>query len=259
MWNGKDAILKERAFGLTGPEGNHGEDVKEYYYFLDSTPTHSYMKALYKYPQNAFPYADLVHENARRRDLPNGRDTMEYELLDTGVFHENRYFDVTVEYAKGAPEDILIRITAANRGPETAELLLLPTLWFRNNWSWNPPVGESQHTAISYNQQTKSMDVAHDRLGTYSFTFDPPSMPPLFTDNETNLQRLFNTANRSQFVKDAFHRYFVNNETGAVNPAAHGDQGRRALSAVDSAGRVAFDPPASHEIVCGADSDRPGV
>src|SRR5207344_804105 len=130
LWNGKDAILKERYFGLTNSEGNHGEDVKEYYFYLDSTPTHSYMKTLYKYPQAAFPYADLVQTNSRR-----SREEMEYELLDTGVFHENRYFDVFVEYAKGGAEDILVRITAENRGPEAADLHLLPTLWFRNDWS----------------------------------------------------------------------------------------------------------------------------
>src|SRR5690349_3203685 len=131
LWNGRDPILKERIFGLTGPEGNHGEDVKEYYFYLDSTPTHSYMKYLYKYPQRAFPYADLVEENRRR-----GRHDPEYELLDTGVFDEDRYFDVFVEYAKVAPQDIQIRITAVNRGPEAATLHLLPTLWFRNTWTW---------------------------------------------------------------------------------------------------------------------------
>src|SRR5438128_479749 len=131
LWNGRDPILKERLFGLAGPEGNHGEDVKECYFYLDATPTSSYLKALYKYPQDAFPYAKLVQENARR-----GRAAPEYELADTGVFEENRYFDVTVEYAKAAPDDILIRITAANRGPGSAPLHLLPTLWFRNSWSW---------------------------------------------------------------------------------------------------------------------------
>ena len=131
LWNGRDPILKERAFGLTGPEGNHGEDVKEYYFYLDSTPTHSYMKYLYKYPQRAFPYADLVAENRRRTKMD-----FEYELLDTGVFEGNRYFDVFVEYAKASPEDILCRITVANRGPEPAPLHLLPTIWFRNRWTW---------------------------------------------------------------------------------------------------------------------------
>src|ERR687888_547811 len=133
LWNGSDPILKERLFGLTGSEGNHGEDVKEYYYFLDNTPTHSYMAALYKYPQRAFPYAELVAENRRR-----GRDAPEYDLLDTGIFAEDRYFDVIVEYAKAAPDDLLIRISATNRGPDAAELHLLPTLWFRNTWSWRP-------------------------------------------------------------------------------------------------------------------------
>src|SRR5678809_1403951 len=139
LWNGKDAILKERMFGLTNGEGNHGEDVKEYYFYLDSTPTHSYMKYLYKYPQASFPYADLVETNRRRN-----RYEMEYELLDTGVFQDDRYFDVFVEYAKAAPEDILVRITAVNRGPEAAHLHLLPTLWFRNDWSrW---IAESNRT-----------------------------------------------------------------------------------------------------------------
>ena len=132
LWNGKDPILKERLFGLTGSQGNHGEDVKEYYFYLDSTPTHSYMKYLYKYPQAAFPYAQLVEENGRR-----DRRSLEYELIDTGVFEEDRYFDVFVEYAKGGVEDILVKISAINRGPETAHLHLLPTLWFRNTWSWN--------------------------------------------------------------------------------------------------------------------------
>ena len=131
LWNGRDPILKERLFGLTNPEGNHGEDVKEYYFYLDSTPTHSYMKALYKYPQREFPYARLVDENRRR-----GKDQPEYELIDTGVFDDDRYFDVIVEYAKGAPDDILARITIANRGPEAASIHVLPTLWFRNTWSW---------------------------------------------------------------------------------------------------------------------------
>ena len=134
LWNGRDPILKERLFGLTGPEGNHGEDVKEYYFYLDSTPTHSYMKMLYKYPQAAFPYADLVETNRRR-----GKDDAEYELIDTGVFADDRYFDVFVEYAKAGPDDILIRISATNRGPDAAELHLLPTLWFRNTWSWGQP------------------------------------------------------------------------------------------------------------------------
>ena len=133
LWNGRDPILKERLFGLTGSEGNHGEDVKEYYFYLDSTPTHSYMKYLYKYPQSEFPYARLVEENRRR-----GKNAPEFELIDTGIFDDDRYFDVFVEYAKGSPDDILIRIEAINRGPEAAELHLLPTLWFRNTWSWNP-------------------------------------------------------------------------------------------------------------------------
>ena len=142
LWNGRDPILKERLFGLTGNEGNHGEDVKEYYFYLDSTPTHSYMKYLYKYPQSEFPYAQLVEENRRR-----GRSAPEFELVDTGIFENDRYFDVFVEYAKGSPDDILIRIEAINRGSEAAELHLLPTLWFRNTWSWNAQGGTTVVTA----------------------------------------------------------------------------------------------------------------
>ena len=147
LWNGRDPILKERLFGLTGNEGNHGEDVKEYYFYLDSTPTHSYMKYLYKYPQAAFPYDQLVEENRQRN-----RHDLEYELLDTGVFDDNRYFDILVEYAKATTDDILIRITASNRGPEAAELHLLPTLWFRNTWSWEP--GQIRRVSASANLAT---------------------------------------------------------------------------------------------------------
>ena len=159
LWNGKDPILKERLFGLTNSEGNHGEDVKEYYFYLDSTPTHSYMKYLYKYPQAAFPYADLVDTNRRRN-----RNDMEYELLDTGVFHEDRYFDVFVEYAKAGPEDILVRITAINRGPEAADLHLLPTLWFRNDWSsW---IAASNRAAEKPNlKQMKTLEGHQRRRG----------------------------------------------------------------------------------------------
>ncbi len=168
LWNGKDAILKERLFGLTNSEGNHGEDVKEYYFYLDSTPTHSYMKYLYKYPQAAFPYGDLVATNGRR-----SRNDMEYELLDTGVFNDNRYFDVFVEYAKGAAEDILVRITAANRGPDAAELHLLPTLWFRNDWSkW---IAESNRASekpslkqIKAPAGTTAVAAAHSLLGAFT-------------------------------------------------------------------------------------------
>src|SRR5512133_2338330 len=190
MWNGRDPILKERLFGLTGNEGNHGEDVKECYYYLDSTPTHSYMKYLYKYPQATFPYADLVDTNKRR-----SRDEMEYEIIDTGVFDEDRYFDVFVEYAKAGPEDILVRISAANRGPDAAELHLLPTLWFRNDWSaW---IAESNRSAEKPNlrqiesaEGTNTVAATHSAQGDF-ILFCDGEVPLLFTENETNHERLF--------------------------------------------------------------------
>src|SRR6266481_5634619 len=188
LWNGKDPILKERLFGLTNSEGNHGEDVKEYYFYLDSTPTHSYMKYLYKYPHAAFPYADLVETNRRR-----SKDDMEYELLDTGVFKDDRYFDVFVEYAEEGPEDILIRITAANRGPDAAELHLLPTLWFRNDWSsW---IAESNRASKKPNLQqikatagTTAVAAAHPLLGDFIISCEG-EVPLLFTENETKIGR----------------------------------------------------------------------
>jgi hypothetical protein len=213
LWNGKDPILKERMFGLTNSEGNHGEDVKEYYYYLDSTPTHSYMKYLYKYPHAAYPYGDLVQTNKHR-----GRDEMEYELLDTGVFNEDRYFDVFVEYAKQSAEDISIRITAINRGPEPALLHLLPTLWFRYNW----PSGEPRpmlHKVQSGG--TQAIQAAHEELGKYFLYFDSPAKL-LFTENETNTERLFGQPNASPYVKDAFHNYVIEGKTEAVNPAELG-------------------------------------
>ncbi|MBM4090389.1 MAG: glucosidase [Planctomycetes bacterium] len=222
LWNGKDAILKERLFGLTNSEGNHGEDVKEYYFYLDSTPTHSYMKYLYKYPQAAFPYADLVEKNRGRN-----RNDMEYELLDTGIFHDDRYFDVFVEYAKAGPEDILVRITAANRGPEAADLHLLPTLWFRNNWSsW---IAESNRVAEKPNlKQTEAparvsaVAVAHTDLGEFVLSCEG-DVPLLFTENETNHQRLFpGTKNESRFVKDGINDCVVQGNQGAVNPEKQG-------------------------------------
>ncbi len=187
LWNGKDPILKERLFGLTNSEGNHGEDVKEYYFYLDSTPTHSYMKFLYKYPQAAFPYADLVETNRRRT-----RDEMEYELLDTGVFDGDRYFDVFVEYAKGGAEDILVQITAINRGPEEAELHLLPTLWFRNDWAaWIArPAEKPNLKQIEGPAGTSAVAAAHPVLGEY-ILYCEGDVPLLFTENETNNERLF--------------------------------------------------------------------
>ncbi|NJO74577.1 MAG: glucosidase [Leptolyngbyaceae cyanobacterium RM1_406_9] len=201
LWNGNDPILKERLFGLTGPEGNHGEDVKEYYFYLDNTPTHSYMKCLYKYPQQAFPYAQLVEENRSRSKLEP-----EFELLDTGIFAENRYFDVFVEYAKASPEDILIQVTIANRGSETHALHLLPTLWFRNTWDWNP---ESEKPFIKVADEKLSLvEAAHPTLGN-RWLYCENGADLLFTDNETNYERLFGVKNRSTYVKDGINDYVV--------------------------------------------------
>jgi hypothetical protein len=221
LWNERDPILKERLFGLAGPEGNHGEDVKECYYYLDSTPTHSYMKALYKYPHAEFPYERLVSGNLSRTK----RDP-ELELADTGVFDENRYFDVFVEYAKGGPDDVLIRITAENRGPEAAVLHLLPTLWFRNTWSWGRE-GEGYWPRPAITREGESqLRAEHATLGTFNLAagLGPYGRPPrlLFTDNETNVQRLFGTPNPLPFVKDAFHEHVVRGRSVAVNPARTG-------------------------------------
>jgi Mannosylglycerate hydrolase MGH1-like glycoside hydrolase domain len=212
VWNEKDPILKERLFGLTNSEANHGEDVKEYYFYIDSTPTHSYMKYLYKYPQWEYPYKNLIDTN---RGL--SREQFEYELIDTGVFNDNRYFDVFVEYAKENPEDILIRITVHNRGPETAPIRLLPTLWFRNTWSWGddtpkPSLRESAAHAIC---------ATHHELAEYWLYCDgKPEL--LFTENETNAQRLWGQPNASPYTKDAFHRYVISGDETAVNPAKVG-------------------------------------
>jgi hypothetical protein len=221
LWNGKDPILKERIFGLTNSEGNHGEDVKEYYFYLDSTPTHSYMKYLYKYPQAAYPYADLVETNGRR-----SRDEFEYELLDTGVFNDNRYFDVFVEYAKAGPEDILVRITAANRGPDAAELHLLPTLWFRNDWaSWiaeSNRAPEKPHLRqIAAAKGTSAVAAAHVLLGDFVLACEG-EVPLLFTDNTTNNERLFGQKNESPYVKDGINDCVVQGKQGAVNPEKQG-------------------------------------
>ncbi|MEP7273770.1 MAG: glucosidase [Acidobacteriota bacterium] len=216
LWNGKDAILKERLFGLTGPEGNHGEDVKEYYFYLDSTPTHSYMKFLYKYPQAAFPYADLVHENQRR-----ARNEPEYELLDTGVFADSRYFDVVVEYAKADVEDILIRITATNRAAESADIDLLPTIWFRNTWSWGIDERRPRLRAEDLHSAAAAIKVRHfDRPVMWLLCEGAPEL--LFTDNETNFKRLFAVENLSEFVKDGINDYVVDGKAHAVNPKKTG-------------------------------------
>ncbi|HEU5041941.1 MAG TPA: hypothetical protein VFT84_14010 [Gemmatimonadales bacterium] len=221
LWNGRDPILKERLFGLTGPEGNHGEDVKEEYFYLDSTPTHSYMKALYKYPQSAYPYEALVRVNRER-----GKQDPEYELVDTGAFQGGRYFDVTAEYAKGDPDDILIRVTVANRGPEPAEIHLLPTLWFRNTWSWGRQ-GEGYWPRPSLRRAGPRAIVAeHAGLGRYLLESEraEPEVEPelLFTENESNAERLFGTPNLQPYVKDAFHRRIIDGDRGAVNPAGEG-------------------------------------
>jgi hypothetical protein len=216
LWNGKDPILKERLFGLDNAEGNHGEDVKEYYFYLDSTPTHSYMKYLYKYPQAAFPYGQLVEGNRRRT-----RQETEYELLDTGVFHEDRYFDVLVEYAKASPEDVLIRISATNRGPEPAVLHLLPTLWFRNTWSFEEGAERPLLEEVEGARGRRAIAGSHPGLGAIRFHVESDA-PLLFTENETNAQRLFGGNNPTPHVKDAFHEYVVHGRAEAINPARTG-------------------------------------
>jgi hypothetical protein len=244
LWNGRDPILKERLFGLTGEEGNHGEDVKEYYFYLDSTPTHSYMKYLYKYPQGEFPYARLLEESRRR-----GKLDPEYELLDTGVFEEDRYFDVTVEYAKAGVEDILVRVTAANRGPEEATLHLLPHLWFRNTWSWDgksarPQLrrGEALNGAGGEEKDAKRAAVVEsecEALGA-RFLYCEGEPELLFTENETNTQRLYGKPNES-FVKDGINDYVVRGAREAVNPVGRGTK---------SAARYVFTiPPGGERVV----------
>jgi hypothetical protein len=221
VWNRADPILKERLFGLTNSEGNHGEDVKEYYFYLDSTPTHSYMKYLYKYPQRPFPYGELVATNRERN-----RQEMEYELIDTGIFDDECYFDVFLEYAKAAPEDVLIKITLWNRGPKAAAVDVLPTLWFRNTWSWSH--GGSKPLLRSLEDEKHRVIHAHhtdplfqESLPDYTLTCEGEPVL-LFTENETNHERLFGTPNDSPYVKDAFHDLLVNGRTGVVNPALEG-------------------------------------
>lgn len=217
LWNGKDPILKERLFGLTNSEGNHGEDVKEYYFYLDSTPTHSYMKFLYKYPQSAYPYSQLTQNNRER-----GRSDFEYELLDTGIFDKDRYFDVFVEYAKEGPEDILIQISVVNRGSETASLHVLPTLWFRNTWaSWSEGEPKPNLKAANAGKDMSAIEVSHEQLGK-RFLYCEGHPKLLFTENETNDELIFNSKNSTPYVKDAFHEYLVRNRKDAVNPAQTG-------------------------------------
>ncbi len=216
FWNGKDPILKERLFGLTNSEGNHGEDVKEYYYYLDSTPTHSYMRYLYKYPQLAYPYGDIITTNHNR-----SLTEPEYELISTGVFDKDRYFDVFVEYAKAAPEDILIRITVANRGSEPATLHILPTIWFRNTWSSRQQSEKPAMHIIDGPRRLRTIVAAHETLGSRWFYCDgEPEL--LFTENETNNAKIFNTLNSSPFVKDGINNYVVGGDRNAVNPSHTG-------------------------------------
>jgi hypothetical protein len=235
LWNGQDPILKERLFGLTNSEGNHGEDVKEYYFYLDSTPTHSYMKYLYKYPQTAYPYDNLVATNRSR-----SRQDFEYELLDTGVFDQDRYFDVFVEYAKASPEDILIQITISNRGPEAAEVHVLPTLWFRNQWSWQTQAERPRLHQVAGPRGTGVIQASDPALGDRWLSCEG-DVPLLFTENDTNTQRVFGVPNRSPYVKDSINDYIVHGQAGAVNPEK---QGTKAAAHY----RLTMDPGASQVV-----------
>ncbi len=219
LWNGRDPCLKERLFGLTGPQGNHGEDVKECYFFLESTPTHSYMKALYRYPQSEFPYARLVDENGRR-----GKRDPEFELLDTGLFDGRQFFDVEAEYGKASPDDILIRITVRNRGPEAAAIDLLPTLWFRNTWSWGRHGDGYWPKPAMARQDDGTVLADHVSLGKFVLGAAPAGQGPewLFTENETNYKRVFGAAVNGAFVKDAFHEYVVRGRKDAINSKGEG-------------------------------------
>ena len=224
LWNERDPILKERAFGLTNSEGNHGEDVKDYYFYLDSTPTHSYMKYLYKYPQREFPYRDLLETNRGRT-----REELEYELVDTGIFDDDRYFDVFLEYAKAGPDDLLIRVSVHNRGPEAARLQLLPTLWFRNTWSWGD---EGEKPVLC--ETGGAILAVHPELGHYTLSCSgAPEF--LFTENETNARKLWGQPNPTPYVKDAFHRFVISGERDAVNPGKAGTK---------AAARYVLDVPA---------------
>jgi hypothetical protein len=216
LWNGRDAILKERLFGLSNSEGNHGEDVKEYYFYLDSTPTHSYMKYLYKYPQAEFPYQLLVETN-RGRD----KQSPEYELLDTGIFAEDRYFDIFVEYAKVEPEDILIQITVHNRGPEPADIHLLPTLWFRNTWSWGHNHEKPELAIVATGAGARTVVARHRILGE-RFLYCEGLVDLLFTENETNLERLSHQPNPQPYCKDGINQAVVHGDKNAVNPELRG-------------------------------------
>ncbi len=216
MWNGADDRLKERFFGLTGNQGNHGEDVKEYYFFLDNVPSHCYMRALYKYPHAAFPYQQLLDENRRR-----GRLDPEYELIDTGIFDRDRYFDVEVEYAKATPSDILIRITATNRSSDPHDLHLLPTLWCRNEWSWREGVERPLIAQHDITGEYAHLTANEENIGEYHFYAQSPAQM-LFTENETNFEALYGAANRTPYVKDGIERFIVHGDTNAVNPNLRG-------------------------------------
>src|SRR5215207_9624728 len=213
LWNGRDPILKERLFGLTNQEGNHGEDVKELYYYLDAVPSYAYARMLYKLPQAAYPYQWLIEENARRR----GSAAMEFELVDTGIFNDDRYFDVEVEYAKAEVDDVLMRITIHNRGPEQASVHVLPQVWFRNIWSWS--AGTEKPSLRGGGDDL--VLAQHDQLGVYSIQFESADRL-LFCENESNFTRLFGVGVAQGYFKDAFHDYVVHGRAGVVNPAREG-------------------------------------
>src|SRR5262245_54705151 len=231
LWNGKDPILKERLFGLSNAQGNHGEDVKELYYYLDATPTCSYARMLYKYPHGEYPYERLIDESARR-----GRQDPEFELIDTGLFEDDRYFDVEIEYAKADVEDVLLGIAVQNRGPQKAALHLLSQVWFRNTWSWSSNTPKPSLTADGPGVIVAS----HPELGAYRVDFESPSQL-LFCDNETNVGRLFGVRNARGFFKDAFDEYVVHGRKDAVNPARTGTKaGGLYVLDVSARGRVAI-------------------
>ena len=233
LWNGKDPILKERLFGLTNGEGNHGEDVKEYYFYLDSTPTHSYMKYLYKYPQAEYPYRNLIETNRHR-----SRYEFEYELLETGVFDDDRYFDVFVEYAKHAAEDFLVKISVVNRAPEPATIHLLPALWFRNTWTWWPGTPKPTLKQLPGKDGWKVVAASHPRLGE-RYLYCEGDVPLLFTENETNDERAFGIPNLSPYVKDGINNYVVAGNHAAVNPEKTGTKSAADYQLTVGAGKTA--------------------
>ena len=253
LWNGQDPILKERLFGLTNSEANHGEDVKEYYFYLDSTPTHSYMKYLYKYPQAAYPYHNLVATNRGR-----SRQDFEYELIDTGVFDEDRYFDVFVEYAKASPEDILVQITICNRGAEAATLHVLPTVWFRNTWSWGGAVPRPELRQEGHGEAGGVIAASHPKLG-QRFFFAEGAAELLFTENETNTERLFGSPNRTPYVKDGINNYIVHGRQDAVNPEKKGTKASAHYRLTVGAGESKVASPAAQRRGAGGfDKERAG-